>query len=75
MGEWRNCEGEEQVNSSELCSLVLDVMLGYGGGGVAWRDGAPRLEAMSRPTAAAITGVEVAPGLMREVATVGDAAN
>ena len=77
VGEWRNCEGEEQVNSSELCSpLALVTMLGYGGGGVAWRDEALRLEATSRPmAAAAITGVEVAPGLMREVATLGDVAN
>ncbi len=34
VGEWRNCDGEEQVKSSELCSVEpTDKGVGYGGGG------------------------------------------
>lgn len=27
VGEWRNCEGEEQENSSEVCSPPEDVCI------------------------------------------------
>ena len=30
VGEWRNWEGEEQVNSSELCSAVEAIGVGVG---------------------------------------------